>query len=173
MSTLETQRLAFRQITQADAEFIFELYCTDSFKRFIGDKNFQSIEDARQFIANSMLKMYETPGLGLMLVELKPDATPIGICGLIKRPSLDEIDIGFGFLPAYEGLGYGLESSRRFVALARDELHLSRIVAITNSDNYPCISLLAKLGFEFVKVHEALSNEVTLGLYRLSFDGRS
>lgn len=72
-----------------------------------------------------------------------------------------------------EGLGCGLESSRRFVAVARDELHLPRIAAIASSDNYPCLSLLAKLDFEFVKVHEALLKEVTLGLYMPSFDDRN
>ena len=82
-----TARLKFRQITEADSGFIFELYSTETFKRFIADKNFQSAEDAREFIVNSLSVMYRTPGLGLMLVELKSSSAPIGICGLIKRES--------------------------------------------------------------------------------------
>lgn len=166
---LDTPRLRFRPIAEADADFIFELYSTDTFKRFIGDKNFQTPDDARAFIANSIVTMYRTSGLGLHLVELKPDATRIGICGLIKRDSLAEVDLGFGFLPAYEGLGYGGESARSFLGLARDGLRLPRVVAITTSDNTACISLLSKLGFEFERVHEELPRGVTLGLYRLDF----
>lgn len=166
---MDTPRLRFRPISEADADFIFELYSTDTFKRFIGDRNFQSLDDARAFIANSIVTMYRTTGLGLHLVELKSDATRIGICGLIKRDSLDEVDLGFGFVPAYEGLGYGCESARCFLELARDDLHLPRVVAITTSDNTACINLLAKLDFKFERVHEVLPGGVTLGLYRLDF----
>lgn len=168
--TAETARLRFRRITEADADFIFELYETDSFKRYIGDKNFETLDDARAFIANSIARMYQNTGLGLHLVELKPDATRIGICGLIKRESLDEVDVGFGFLPAYEGLGYGCESARSFIALASEELELPRVVAITTSDNATCIKLLAKLGFSFERVHEVLPRGGTLGLYVLEFN---
>ena len=169
LDRLDTSRLRFRPIAEADADFIFELYGADSFKRFIGDRNFQTPDDARAFIASSIVTMYRTSGLGLHLVELKSDATRIGICGLIKRDSLHEVDLGFGFLPAYEGLGYGCESARSFLELARDGLHLPRVVAITTSDNTACISLLAKLGFAFERVHEELPRGVTLDLYTLDF----
>jgi len=169
VAALETARLRFRRVSERDASFIFELYNTDSFKRFIGDKNFRLVEDARQFIANSLVTMYQTPGLGLHLVELKSNSCPIGICGLIKRESLAEVDLGFGYLPAYEGLGYGLEAARGFVTLARHGLKLPRIVAITTSDNTACIKLLGKLGFQFERLQEELSRGVTLGLYVLHF----
>lgn len=169
MTVTESPRLSFRQITQADSDFIFDLYSTESFKRFIADKNFRTSEDARLFIANSLSVMYRTPGLGLMLVELKSDSTPIGICGLIKRESLDAVDLGFGYLPRYEGLGYGSEAAGSFVYFAKRELDLPRIVAITTSDNASCIKLLDKLGFRFERIHEQVSELITLGLYGLDF----
>jgi len=165
-----TARLKFREITEGDSDFIFALYSTDTFKRFIADKNFQSAEDARNFIVNSLSVMYRTPGLGLMLVELKFDSTPIGICGLIKRDSLDEVDLGFGYLPMYEGLGYGSEAAGSFVDFARQELRLPRLVAITTSDNTASINLLAKLDFRFERIHQRLSEQVTLGLYGLDLN---
>ena len=167
MSAVETPRLRFRHITNDDASFIFELYNTAAFKRFIGDKNFQTVADASQFIASSLVKMYQTEGLGLHLVELKPESRPIGICGLIKRESLEEVDLGFGYLPDYEGLGYGCEAARSFIDFAGKTLRLLRIVAITTSDNTSCLALLAKLGFQFERVHEELSDQLTLGLYGL------
>jgi ribosomal-protein-alanine N-acetyltransferase len=165
-----TARLRFRHIAESDAEFIFELYSTESFKRFIADKNFQVAEDARKFIVNSLVGMYQTPGLGLTLVERRVDSSPIGICGLIKRDSLDAVDLGFGLLPASEGLGYGYEAARVFVNFAKRELGLPRIVAITTSDNVSCIKLLDKLDFLFEGVHEVLTEHVTLGLFGLDLD---
>ena len=167
-----TARLKFREITEQDSDFIFDLYSTETFKRFIADKNFQSAEDARKFIVNSLSVMYRVPGLGLMLVELKSNTTPIGICGLIKRDSLDEVDLGFGYLPMYEGFGYGIEAAGSFVDLARQELCLPRLVAITTSDNTSSINLLGKLGFRFERIHEQLSEQVTLGLYGLDLQQR-
>lgn len=167
-----TDRLKFREITEADSDFIYSLYSTETFKRFIADKNFQSADDARKFIANSLSVMYRTPGLGLMLVELKSSSAPIGICGLIKRGSLDEVDLGFGYLPRYEGLGYGSEAAASFVDLARRELRLPRLVAITTPDNTSSINLLEKLGFRFERIHEDLSEQVTLGLYGLDLNFR-
>ena len=172
MIARSTARLKFRQITEQDSDFIFDLYSTDTFKRFIADKNFQSAEDARKFIVNSLSVMYRVPGLGLMLVELKSNTTPIGICGLIKRDSLDEVDLGFGYLPMYEGFGYGIEAAGSFVDLARQELCLPRLVAITTSDNTSSINLLGKLGFRFERIHEQLSEQVTLGLYGLDLQQR-
>ena len=172
MIAQSTTRLTFRRITEQDCDFIFDLYSTQTFKRFIADKNFQSAEDARKFIVNSLSVMYRTPGLGLMLVELKSNATPIGICGLIKRDSLDEVDLGFGYLPMYEGLGYGSEAAASFVDLASQQLCLPRLVAITTSDNISSINLLGKLGFRFERIHEQLSEQVTLGLYGLDLQQR-
>lgn len=172
MIARSTDRLKFRQITEQDSDFIFDLYSTETFKRFIADKNFQSAEDARKFIVNSLSVMYRVPGLGLMLVELKSNTTPIGICGLIKRDSLDEVDLGFGYLPMYEGFGYGIEAAGSFVDLARQELCLPRLVAITTSDNTSSINLLGKLGFRFERIHEQLSEQVTLGLYGLDLQQR-
>jgi len=169
MDTLVTPRLTFRRITEDDAGFIFELYCTESFRRFIGDKHFQTLEDAREFIAGSLVTMYERSGHGLLLVELRDSATPIGICGLIRRDSLADVDLGFGYLPQYEGRGYGYESARRMLALARDELRLPRIVAITTSENHRCIRLLERLEFQFERVHEVLPEGGSLGLYGLNF----
>ena len=166
MGQLETARLTFRRIDESDADFIFRLYSTDTFKRFIADKNFQTAGDAREFIANSMMTMYRRAGMGLHLVQLKPDAIPIGICGLIKRDSLDEVDLGFGFLPAYESRGYGYESASSFLSFASTALALPRVVAITTSDNAACIKLLKKLEFRFERVHEQLPEDITLGLYR-------
>jgi len=164
-----TPRLKFRQITAQDCDFIYALYSTESFKRFIADKNFQSAGDARKFIVNSLRAMYRTPGLGLMLVELESGSVPIGICGLIKRDSLDEVDLGFGYLPEYEGQGYGSEAAGSFIEFARRALRLPRLVAITTSDNAASINLLRKLGFRFERIHEQLSEQVTLVLYGLAF----
>ena len=101
MNVLQTDRLRLRWISSLDAEFIVELLNEPSWLRFIGDKGVRTTQDANAYISNGPVAMYARHGFGLYLTELKEDSVPIGICGLIKRDGLDDVDIGFAFLPRY------------------------------------------------------------------------
>ncbi|MBV7264221.1 GNAT family N-acetyltransferase [Photobacterium sp. WH24] len=165
MVAITTERLTIRPLTAADVDFIFELYNTPGFKRFVGDKQLHTREDALNYLEASLISMYQTKGLGLQRVALKSDDTPIGICGLIKRDSLEDIDLGYGYLPGFEGKGYAVEAARSTLCFARDELSLTRLVAITDSENRRCIDLLTRLGFHYETNHETLPDGGLLVLY--------
>ena len=107
----ETSRLRIREAVEGDAHFVNELLNSPGFLRYIGDRGVRSDEDALAYIRKNYHGSYLTNGFGLNIVELKSDATPVGVCGLVKRDSLPEPDLGFAFLPAFEGLGYGTESA--------------------------------------------------------------
>ncbi len=92
---------------------------------------------------------YERDGHGLLRVSLKSDGTPIGICGVLKRETLPDPDLGFSFLPGYWSQGYAFEAASAALRHAREELGLGRILAVTTHDNGPSIRLLGKLGFRF------------------------
>src|SRR5207237_9798348 len=106
MRILETDRLVLRWLAVEDAEFIFDLLNQPSFLQFIGDKGVRTIDDARNYILTGPIASYRRFRFGLYLTELKPTQAPIGICGLLKRETLDDVDAGFAFLPQYWRLGY-------------------------------------------------------------------
>ena len=143
---LATDRLRLRLLSLDDAPFILKLVNDPSWLEFIGDKNVRSKEDARVYLSKGPLEMYARLGFGLYRVELRDSAIPIGICGLIKRDSLPDVDIGFAFLPDYRGRGYAQESALAVLALARDAFGMKRIVAIASPRNTRSIALLQKLG---------------------------
>ena len=97
------------------------------------------------------MKMYAERGFGLWLVERKIDRAPLGICGLVKREQLEDVDLGFAFLPRYWSQGYASESAKGVLQYARASVGLKRVVAITSPDNHASARLLEKLGF----AHEA------------------
>ena len=146
---LQTDRLRLRRLTPGDATFIFELVNEPSFIENIGDRNVRSEEDAVRYIQNGPMASYERYGYGLYKVELKQTSTPIGICGPLKRETLDYPDIGFAFLPRFWGQGYALESSSAVMNYSREVLGLNEIAAITTPTNERSIKLLEKLGFKF------------------------
>ena len=152
MKVLETDRLILRRLSTDDAEFILRLLNDPSWLRFIGDRGVRTIQDARDYILNGPVEMYASQGFGLYLVELKEGGIPIGLCGLIKRDFLDDVDVGFGFLPSYCAQGYAYESACAVMAYAESALGLKRIVAITTADNDRSARLLEKLGLRFERV---------------------
>ena len=149
VKVLETDRLVLRWLAVEDAEFILQLLNEPSFLRFVGDKGVRTIDDAREYILNGPLKSYERFGFGLYLTELKEPRLPIGICGLLKRDSLENVDGGFAFLPQCWRQGDAFESASAVMAHGRDVFGLDRIVAITSPENEGSIKVLEKLGLKF------------------------
>ena len=165
MKILETDRLILRKLTDEDAPFILKLLNEPSWLRYIGDRGVKSLADAAKYIVDGPMASYERFGFGLYLVELKDGATPIGMCGLLKRDTLPDVDIGFAFLPAYWGQGYAGESAAAVLDHARSRLGLSRIVAITNDDNHSSVRLLEKLGMKFERMIQMTDKEPPLKLF--------
>lgn len=96
--------------------------------------------------------MYEQFGFCLYLVERKEDQAPVGICVLVKRESLEDVDIGFAFLPKYWGKGYAYEAATATLAYGIETLGLNRIVAITTQNNHASAKLLEKIGLKFERL---------------------
>lgn len=152
MNILETDRLILRKLTLEDAEFIFILLNDPSFLRYIGDKGVRNLEDARDYLLNGPIDSYERHGFGLYLTKLKDRDESIGICGLLKREFLEDVDVGFAFLPQFRGKGYATESASAVLNYGRNVLGINRIVAITSPDNDASINVLKKIGLRFEKL---------------------
>jgi RimJ/RimL family protein N-acetyltransferase len=143
----ETARLRLRRFEPSDAAFAMALVNDPAWVRFIGKRDVPDLDAARRYLENGPIAMYAKHGFGLWCVALRSTGEAIGMCGLIKRDTLPDVDVGFAFLPRYRGLGYALEAAQATMAYARDTLGLARVVAILSKDNERSASLLVKLGF--------------------------
>ncbi|HEX7587922.1 MAG TPA: GNAT family N-acetyltransferase [Anaerolineae bacterium] len=157
--------MILRKFTLEDAPFIVDLLNQPSWLRFIGDRGIRSIDDAEKYIVNVHQASYERLGFGFYLTELKEGYTPIGMCGLIKRETLNDVDIGFAFLPQYWSKGYAFEAASAVMEYARDVLNLKRIVAIATPDNDRSIKLLKRIGMEFESMTIAPEDGEELAVY--------
>ena len=149
---LETDRLRLRRLTVDDAGFILRLLNEPSFIVNIGDRGVRTIEDARAYILQGPVAMYEKFGFGLLLVEQKESGLPIGMCGLLKRDVLEHVDIGYALLPEFWSRGYAFEAASAVMSYARETLGSNRVLAVVNSDNQSSIRLLEKMGFHYEKM---------------------
>jgi RimJ/RimL family protein N-acetyltransferase len=165
MMVLESDRLALRRLSLDDAPFILNLLNEPSYLQFIGDKGVRTLDDARNYILAGPMDSYDRHGFGLYLTTLKDDGTPIGVCGLLKRESLDAPDIGYAFLPAYWSRGYAFESASAVLAYARSALGLTRLVAVVSPDNVRSIRLLEMLGLRFERMVRLSEDDIEIKLF--------
>ena len=165
MNLIETDRLVLRKLSTDDAGFILDLLNQPSFIQFIGDRGVRTLEDAENYIMKGAVASYERFGFGLYLTLLKEGEVPIGICGLVKRESLADVDIGFAFLPQYWSKGYAFESASAVLAHARNTLGLKHVVGITTPNNHGSIRVLEKMGFKFEKMVRLSEDDMELKLF--------
>jgi len=149
MTVLETERLILSRLSYGDCEFIYELVNEAAFKKYIGDKNVNSVEDAHSYLKNGPIGSYEQHGFGMFLVTAKDSSEALGICGLVKREQFPEPDLGFAFLRRFWDQGYALESSRAVLEYGVAQLALRRIIAIADPENSASVRLIEKLGFGY------------------------
>ena len=149
---IETERLqlhAFAAESGSDVAFMHRLLNEPSFIHNIGDRGVRSLEDARVYLLKGPIASYAANGFGLYRVQVKASGETAGTCGLVKRATLDDADLGYALLPEFCGMGYAVEAAAAVLAHGHGELGLPRILAITNPDNAASIRVLEKLDFRF------------------------
>lgn len=146
-----TERLQVRELLEDDAPFMLELVNDQAWLQYIGDRNVHSIEEAAAYLRNGAIAMYGREGFGLWCVVLAATGRTIGICGLIKRETLVDVDLGFAFLPMFRRAGFAREAALATLNYARTVLGITRVVAIVAPENARSVALLEKIGFTFEK----------------------
>ena len=149
---ITTERLYLREADLDDAEFIFELLNSKGWLENIGDREIRTLEDAQKYIVNRLLPDYGKDNIAMFVMEKKDDGTPIGTCGLIKRPELEDVDIGFAMLEKFGKKGYAYEAASATLKMAFEEIKIKRIVGVTTLKNKDSQRLLEKIGLSFEKM---------------------
>ena len=165
-NTFETERLLLKATSQLDAPFILSLLNSPKWIQNIGDRNVKSVEAAAIYIKERMEPQLAKLGYSNYTVIRKSDAAKMGTCGLYDREGLEGIDIGFAFLPEYEGQGYAFEASAKLMDFAIHEMKMSLIQGITLEENYSSRKLLEKLGFELKGTTRIPNDDEELLLYQ-------
>jgi len=166
--TFETERLILRPTTEEDAPFVLELMNTPKWLQFIGDRNVKNLTDAKVYIAKKMRPQLQRQGYSNYTVVRKIDGAKMGSCGLYDREGLNGIDIGFAFLPEYEGKGYAYEASKRVLEAAFNEFGLTSIKAITTKSNKKSQHLLKKLGLTLLETKTLPNDTKELLVYSIA-----
>lgn len=143
---LETPRLRLRHFTPFDVQIMFELNSDPEVIRYAESTPTLNLDEARERLQQGPLDDYRKYGYGRFAVELKTTGEVIGFCGIKYLPEIDLPEVGYRFLKAHWGKGYGTESARACVDFAREDLEIKKLIALIMPDNSASINIAEKLG---------------------------
>jgi RimJ/RimL family protein N-acetyltransferase len=162
---LTTPRLTLRRLDFDDAPFLVTLLNQPSFLVNIGDRGVRNVEDAHRYLREGPMAMYEKFGFGLWHVAQRSDGASIGMCGLLRRDILPDVDIGYAYLPEYWGQGYALEAANATLRHAAAKFGLARVIGVVSEGNTSSIRVLEKLGMSFERMVSMRPDEPDVRLY--------
>ncbi|MEM1321306.1 MAG: GNAT family N-acetyltransferase [Bacteroidota bacterium] len=162
---LKTERLILREFELSDAPFIFELLNSPGWLQYIGDRGIKTLKDAEHYLSNRLIPSYAKWGFGFYVCLDRETGQPVGTCGLVDREGLEDVDIGYALLPAFEGQGFAFESTAAMAEYAKEILGIKRLVAITTKDNERSIHLLERLDFHHDGQVQLPGDNEVLNLY--------
>ncbi len=167
-NNFETERLFLKPTDLEDIDLIFELMNSDKWLKYIGDRNIKTKEDAKQYIIDRHLPNFEKYGYGSYTVVVKESGEKVGSTGLFKREGLEVVDIGFAFLDAAIGKGYGYESSKKILEAGKTIFGLEKVSAITLPTNMASQKLIEKLGLIYQKMILIPNDDEELMYYEMT-----
>jgi len=161
MLILETERLRLRWFrpTDTDADFLRALLNDPGWLANIGERNVRTRRQAKRWIETRHTAVYGRLGFGFWAVERKSDGALMGMCGLIKRDTLLEVDVGYALMPEFRGQGYARQAAAACVRYAQDVLGLPEVWGITGPDNAPSAGVLQQIGLRDAGVTRLVGNE--------------
>jgi len=160
----ETPRLVLRRLEFTDAPFLVKLLNEPSFIENIGDRGVRSIEDAHRYLRDGPMAMYDRFGFGLWHTATR-DGVPVGLCGLLKRDSLPDVDVGYAFFPQFWGQGLAYEATAATLSHGARKFGLTRVIGMVSVGNAASIRVLEKLGLTFERMFVMREGEPPVRLY--------
>ena len=140
----ETARLMMRAMTPADAEAFLALNGDPVVMHWTHEPLMISLEEARDALES--YPDFDTVGYGRWGCILKESKQLIGFCGLKYLSDLNEIDVGYRFLPKYWGRGLATEACGACVNFGFDVMQIDRIIGLVLPQNEASIRVLEKSG---------------------------
>ena len=162
---LQTPRLTLRRFTLDDAPFALRLVNEPSFIRNIGDKGVRSLDDARHYLRDGPIAMYQRQGFGLWHAALTDGGAPVGMCGLLKRDNLPDVDLGYAYLPEHWGQGLAGEAAAAVLRHAARKFGLRRVIGVVSEGNPASMRVLEKVGLRFERMFPMHPGEPEVRLY--------
>lgn len=164
---METEHLYLRRFTVDDAKEYWPLVSRPEILRYTGEQPQATLDDVREILLTRPLKDYSVHGFGRMACIEKSTGRIVGFSGLKYLEDLNEVDIGYRFLPECWGKGYATESAITLMRQCNSEFGVRRIVGLVDPENVASKRVLEKLGLRFERMLPQNDDGGTMMLYSI------
>jgi RimJ/RimL family protein N-acetyltransferase len=145
-----TERLVFREMTEADLEPMAELLGDSVAMAF-----YSHPKDRTESLAwiHWNQRLYRERGFGLWVIELGESGEFVGDCGLTPQEvdGITEIEVGYHVRRSLQGRGYATEAAAASRDFARDTLGIARLIAIIHPENVASQRVAEHIGLALEK----------------------
>jgi RimJ/RimL family protein N-acetyltransferase len=127
-------------------------------------------ESQTQAYLERNLRHWDEHGFGLWMLREHDRDDVIGRAVLrhLLVEGVDEVEVGYGFYPAFWGRGLATEITRVCLDLARNRLRRSTVVGVTTPGNLASQHVLVKNGLVYER--EFMLDTMRMRLFRKSWD---
>jgi ribosomal-protein-alanine N-acetyltransferase len=147
----KTNRLILRQITESDAEDLFELDSNPRVHQFLGNKPVTDIDECKAYIT-SLQEQYKNRGMSRIAVIKKDTQEFIGWSGIKFEQNLrrefNYYDLGYRLKEQFWGKGYATEAALASLNYGFNDLKLKEICAAADINNLASNYILKKIGMK-------------------------
>ncbi|MFP7731821.1 GNAT family N-acetyltransferase [Priestia aryabhattai] len=145
---LLTPRTTLREITEADADYIFDLFSQEEVIRYYGQEKLTIIQEALMLI-DIFAENYRNKKGMRWGIERLDTGELIGTVGFnLWNKKHKRAEIGYELHPQHWRHGYASEAASAVMAYGFNNLQLIRIGAVVFLENQASQHVLEKLGFQ-------------------------
>ncbi|MEU6741623.1 GNAT family N-acetyltransferase [Streptosporangium sandarakinum] len=152
---LETERLTLRELTDADADHLFELDGDPEVMRFLNGGRPTPREEILSRVLPRMLRRHDLLGRpGYWAAEIRSTGEFIGwfeFRPLVEEDAPETVELGYRLRRAAWGKGYATEGARALVREGFTGLGVERVVARTMAVNTGSRNVMEKAGLRYVR----------------------
>lgn len=148
---LQSDRLNFREFTEADAQLVYDLNSAEAVLKYIHEAPASDLNSALRTIRERIIPQYREHGYGRWALHLKSNNAFIGWCGLKYRPESGETDLGYRLMQNAWNQGYASEAAKASLDFGFNQLGLPAITARAQLENVASLRVLEKVGMQFIE----------------------
>lgn len=160
---LETERLALRRLTPADADNLLELDSDPDVMRFLNGGAPTPREAIEREILPGLLRDYDRfPGFGAWAAIEKAGGEFLGWFSFRPREDRSPLTVSLGYRlrKSAWGKGYATEGSRALIDRGFTELRVERVLATTYQDNLASRRVMEKAGLTLARTYRITAAEL-------------
>ena len=161
---LRTERLILRPVTRSDLPDLHTIFVNPHVRKYLLDDTIMDEQWTQSIIDRSILR-FEKEKCGIWIMDY--NNAKAGFVGMHTFHDPPELQLLYGLLPEYCGLGLATEAASKVIDYCF-ELGHAKVLASTDEPNQNSEKVMQRLGMKFVK-KESLSTGLTL-FYEIYLD---